>query len=241
MLTTYDNSELKLKPEIGGGPVVKPAAARVSRPSFTLIELLVVVTIIALLVSMLLPAVAKARATAQVATCKNNQAQVLKAYMLAVEDGKGKARFPGENVPPGRTLIYNNPWWADVIKPYCAVPTGQRNKSLDCPSDEKGNNLSQNDTNLSYGYNMNGLGAGFAGGSVDNIGEIKHPSLMIGFADSAGDDQGTWKSVISGSYLTNPRHVNDKVTCGLMDGHVESLSFVQAQAVTAGKPSMNNN
>ena len=240
MHTTCDNSELKLKPEIGERPVVKPAPARVSRPSFTLIELLVVVTIIALLLSMLLPAVAKARATAQVATCKNNLAQVYKAYMMAVEDGKGKAMYPGEIVPPGRTLLHNGPWWVTTISPYFAVPTGQRNKSLDCPSDEKGNNFSQNTTDLSFGYNVNGLGAGSRGGGVHNMGEIKHPSLMIGFADSAGDSAGVWRSVISGGYLTNPRHVNNKVNCCIMDGHVESLSFVEAQQAVVGKPSMFN-
>ena len=82
---------------------------RQGNPGFTLIELLVVVAIIAILASLLLPSLARAKHTSKASNCTSNLRQIGLGISLYTSDQDG--RFPiydPANKPSPATLFWNN-------------------------------------------------------------------------------------------------------------------------------------
>ena len=82
------------------------------RSEFTLIELLVVIAIIAILASMLLPALQQARSKARAIVCVNNQKQLMVGFIMYEDDND--SYIPAY----GNGINQYNMVWADEIEPY---------------------------------------------------------------------------------------------------------------------------
>ena len=72
-------------------PEIYPAGGlRRSRSAFTLIELLVVIAIIAILASLLLPALGKSKQKTQGVACMNNHRQLTLAWLMYAQDNNDR-------------------------------------------------------------------------------------------------------------------------------------------------------
>ena len=92
-----------------------PSLQRTSRRAFTLVELLVVITIIAVLIGLLIPAVNAARESGRRTQCTNNQYQM---GMAAIRHNDTNGYVPGWRNAMAKVGTPINPSWPVVILPY---------------------------------------------------------------------------------------------------------------------------
>ena len=134
-------------------PKVKIKILKSNHPGFTLVELLVVIAIIALLLSILMPSLRKAKSMAARLTCAHN----LKQISLAVDFylNENDSFYPSAQDPVSIEPAY---WlwmgrgWRFLVEPYIGVKIDPNNPSILFCSQDK--TSKQKFESTSYAYSM---------------------------------------------------------------------------------------
>jgi len=103
------------------------------RGAFTLIELLVVIAVVALLVSILVPSLKRARELARIAVCGTHVRGISNAGHLYAQEWDDHLPGGGGGDPLGPTIHYNQGKVQEFIREYCAWSAEGRGL-MECPS-----------------------------------------------------------------------------------------------------------
>ena len=189
--------------------------------AFTLIELLVVICIIAILASMLLPALQSARESASTATCVSNLGQMSKAYQMYATSFNDFMPALTAMIPSGGSCGWENALIDALGQDRNNSPF---RKSFFCDADSSSDNPGNN--KKSY--------------SLNNLQEVIHPKISLTLNANGGESTADGKGAISGNKTTSVYTASSLIIIGenVSEGNtIGSASFSSSSLNSPGSAS----
>jgi len=214
---------------------VDEALGKRQRYAFTLIELLVVIAIIAILASMLLPALSKAKAKVVQTLCLSNLKQLNLAMVLYTSDNRDKT--PAANSVPNQDIWW---WYKELDKSYVGLKgkSSSNDVVFRCPKDRGWAQFPaylkphwQNPT-LDYGsYVFNGVTNNNAGNNLENVSlpSVKNPVRTWLMSEWPIHWGYSWHKSLTGNQNVPYNDAVDNVS--FVDGHASYIKIFYKPAL----------
>ena len=199
------------------------------KPGFTLIELLVVISIIALLIALLLPALRKARVTAQKLACTSSLRQIMTGYLMYMNENReylASVDYVQQTTPPLNN-VYG--WDETILDDYYSIGATKMFKD-GCPG--RGPRISPFAADT-WSYGVNGAVHSWVSTSPayynvnkpPRIADFRRPDRTHMFADMVQIYKRYPNPSFFDTYLLDRtvRHEQEGIGSVYMDGHAKFL------------------